>query len=162
MEIVLIRHGQPEWMVDDVYQQNPSLSILGHKQAELSSSIFEPQSIDELWVSPLIRAQQTHQPFADKKIAKDVFVFDWLQEMEDEEEISLYGKSTDEIMAFFAKRNTQSFEEWSEGPHGIYMKTYRENIISNLEEQLEQRVLSVQMILMIDSLQSLMILQKNL
>jgi len=139
MEIVLIRHGQPEWIVDDVYQQNPNLSTLGHKQAELSATIFEPQSMDELWVSPLNRAQQTHQPFVDKKIAKDIFVFDWLQEMEDEEEISLYGKSTDEIMAFFAKRNTQSFKEWSEGPHGIYMKTYRENIISNLEEELEKR-----------------------
>ena len=139
MEIVLIRHGQPEWMVNDVYQQNPNLSALGHKQAELSSTIFEPESINELWVSPLNRAQQTHQPFVDKNIAKEIFVFDWLQEMEDEEEISLYGKSTDEIMAFFEKRNTQSFEEWTEGPHGVYMKTYREKIISNLEEQLEQR-----------------------
>ena len=139
MEIVLIRHGQPEWMVNDVYQQNPNLSALGHKQAELSSTIFEPGSMNELWVSPLKRAQQTHQPFVDKNIAKEIFVFDWLQEMEDEEEISLYGKSTDEIMAFFEKRNTQSFEEWTEGPHGVYMKTYRENIVSNLEKELKQR-----------------------
>ena len=139
MEIVLIRHGQPEWMVNDVYQQNPNLSALGHKQAELSSTMFESGSMNELWVSPLNRAQQTHQPFVDKNIAKEIFVFDWLQEMEDEEEISLYGKSTDEIMAFFEKRNTQSFEEWTEGPHGVYMKTYRENIISNLEKELKQR-----------------------
>lgn len=139
MEIVLIRHGQPEWMVNDVYKQNPNLSALGHKQAELSSTMFKPESMDELWVSPLNRAQQTHQPFVDKNIAKEIFVFDWLQEMEDEEEISLYGKSTDEIMAFFEKRNTQSFEEWTEGPHGVYMKTYRENIISNLEKELKQR-----------------------
>lgn len=139
MEIVLIRHGQPEWMVNDVYQQNPNLSALGHKQAELSSTMFKPESMNELWVSPLNRAQQTHQPFVDKNIAKEIFVFDWLQEMEDEEEISLYGKSTDEIMAFFEKRNTQSFEEWTEGPHGVYMKTYRENIISNLEKELKQR-----------------------
>lgn len=139
MEIVLIRHGQPEWMVDDVYKQNPNLSALGHKQAELSSTMFKPESMNELWVSPLNRAQQTHQPFVDKNIAKEIFVFDWLQEMEDEEEISLYGKSTDEIMAFFEKRNTQSFEEWTEGPHGVYMKTYRENIVSNLEKELKQR-----------------------
>lgn len=139
MEIVLIRHGQPEWMVNDVYQQNPNLSALGHKQAELSSTMFKPESMNELWVSPLNRAQQTHQPFVDKNIAKEIFVFDWLQEMEDEEEISLYGKSTDEIMVFFEKRNTQSFEEWTEGPHGVYMKTYRENIISNLEKELKQR-----------------------
>ena len=41
MEIVLIRHGQPEWMVDDTYRQNPGLTELGFKQAELSASIFE-------------------------------------------------------------------------------------------------------------------------
>lgn len=139
MEIVLIRHGQPEWMVDDTYQQNPGLTELGFKQAELSASKFEKESIDELWVSPLKRAQQTHQPFIDNNVSKQVHVYDWLQEMEDEEEIALYGKSTDEIMAFFAKRNTQSFEEWTEGPHGVYMKTYRENIISNLEQELENR-----------------------
>ena len=63
MEIVLIRHGQPEWMVNDVYQQNPNLSVLGHKQAELSSTIFEPESMNELWVSPLNRAQQTHEHY---------------------------------------------------------------------------------------------------
>ena len=139
MEIVLIRHGQPEWMVDDIYQQNPHLSKLGSKQAQLSASIFTEHSMDEMWVSPLNRAQETHQPFVERNVAKNVFIYDWLKEMEDDEEVALYGKKTDEILEFFAKRNTQSFEEWTQGSHGVYMKDYRQNIISHLEVELKNR-----------------------
>ncbi len=38
-------------------------------------------------------------------------------------------------MAFFAKRNSQSFEEWSEGNHGKYMEQFSKNIVSNLESR---------------------------
>jgi broad specificity phosphatase PhoE len=70
MEIVLIRHGQPEWMTGDVYTKNPGLTSLGKLQSEKSSSVFEENSFDEIWVSPLQRAQETSAPFEEKKIAK--------------------------------------------------------------------------------------------
>ena len=114
MEIVLIRHGQPEWMPGDVYTKNPGLTSLGKLQSEKSSSAFVENSVDEIWVSPLKRAQETFTPFKEKSIGKSIHVYDWLQEMQDEEEEALYGKGTEEVMAFFAKRNSQSFEEWSE------------------------------------------------
>ena len=59
--------------------------------------------------------------------------------MQDDEEETLYGKGTEEVMAFFAKRNSQSFEEWSEASHGKYMKVFRKNIVSNLEIELGNR-----------------------
>ena len=40
MEIVLIRHGQPEWLKNDKYNLDPGLTEKGTKQALLSSSIF--------------------------------------------------------------------------------------------------------------------------
>ena len=139
MEIVLIRHGQPEWMPSDVYTKNPGLTSLGKLQSEKSSSAFEETSVDEIWVSPLKRAQETFTPFKEKNIGKSIHVFDWLQEMQDDEEEALYGKGTEEVMAFFAKRNSQSFEEWSEASHGKYMKVFSENIVSNLEIELGNR-----------------------
>jgi broad specificity phosphatase PhoE len=139
MEIVLIRHGQPEWMPNNIYTKNPGLTPLGNMQSEKSASVFEESSIDELWVSPLKRAQDTYTPFKDKNIAKSVHVYEWLQEMQDDEEEALYGKSSEEIMAFFAKRNSQSFEEWSEGNHGKYMEKFSKNIVSNLETELNNR-----------------------
>ena len=59
--------------------------------------------------------------------------------MQDDEEEALYGKGIEEVMAFFAKRNSQSFEEWSEGSHGKYMEDFSKNIVSNLEIELGNR-----------------------
>ena len=59
MEIVLIRHGQPEWMPNNIYTKNPGLTDLGKIQSQKSSSVFQKNDIDELWVSPLKRAQET-------------------------------------------------------------------------------------------------------
>ena len=140
MEIVLIRHGQPDWGSGvDIYTKNPGLTSLGKLQSEKSSSAFVENSIDEIWVSPLKRAQKTFAPFEDKKIAKSTYTYEWLQEMQDEEEEALYGKSKEEVMAFFAKRNSQSFEDWAEASHGKYMEVFSENIVSNLEVQLGNR-----------------------
>ena len=139
MEVVLIRHGQPEWMPKDVYTKNPGLTSLGKLQSEKSSSAFVKNSVDEIWVSPLKRAQETFIPFKEKGIGKSIYVYDWLKEMQDDEEDELYGKSTEEVMAFFAKRNSQSFEEWNEASHGKYMKVFSKNIISNLEIELGNR-----------------------
>jgi broad specificity phosphatase PhoE len=140
MEIVLIRHGQPDWGTGvDIYTKNPGLTDLGKLQSEKSSSVFEKNEIDELWVSPLKRAQETFTPFEDKKIAKSTYTYEWLQEMQDEEEEALYGKSKEEVMAFFAKRNSQSFEDWAEANHGKYMEVFSKNIVSNLEAELSNR-----------------------
>ena len=139
MEIVLIRHGQPAWIVEDEYRRNPGLTELGKVQSQKSASVFLENSIDELWVSPLNRAQETHTPFKERNVAKNIITYDWLQEMEDPEEVALYGKSNDEIMAFFEKRNSQSFEEWSKGSHGQYMENFKNKIIPNLDSELKSK-----------------------
>jgi probable phosphoglycerate mutase len=139
MEIVLIRHGQPEWMVGDVYTKNPGLTSLGKLQSEKSSAVFVENSVDEIWVSPIKRAQETFTPFKEKNIGRSTHTYDWLQEMHDEDEEELYGKGFEEVEDFFAKRNSQTFEEWREGSHGKYMEAFGKNIISNLEIELGNR-----------------------
>ena len=131
MEIVLVRHGQPEWLKDDQYNLDPGLTEKGTRQAFLSSSIFTKGEVDKTWVSPLLRAQQTLAPFKEAGVSEDIIVHDWLQEMRDSEEVDLIGKSNKEIEEFFIKRNSKSFEEWLVNNHGEYMKTFSENIITN-------------------------------
>mgnify|MGYP003300191880 CR=1 FL=1 len=137
MEIVLIRHGQPQWMLNDEYTRNPGLTELGVIQAKKSADQFPKGSIDQLWVSPLNRTAQTLIPFEENEVAKEIKTFEWLKEMEDKDEVALYGKSTDEIMSFFEKRNSQTFEEWSVSNHGVYMQDFAKNIITNLEKELK-------------------------
>ena len=138
MEIVLIRHGQPEWLKNDQYNLDPGLTEKGTRQAFLSSSIFTKGEVDKIWVSPLLRAQQTLAPFKEVGVSEDIIVHDWLQEMRDSEEVDLIGKSNKEIEEFFIKRNSKSFEEWLVTNHGEYMKTFSENIITKLGENLSE------------------------
>ena len=81
MEIVLIRHGQPDWGSGvNAYTANPELTELGRIQSKKSSAVFDESSIDELWVSPLARAQETHNPFKDRSVSKEIHVFEWLKD----------------------------------------------------------------------------------
>ena len=138
MEIVLIRHGQPEWLKNDEYNLDPGLTDKGTRQALLSSSVFNEKEVDKIWVSPLLRAQQTLSPFKEAGVSGDISVHDWLQEMRDSEEVDLIGKPNKEIEEFFIKRNSKSFEEWLVTNHGEYMKAFSENIITNLGENLQK------------------------
>ena len=136
MEIVLIRHGQPEWVKDGEYTVDPGLTEIGKKQAEQSASTFEKNSIDEIWVSPLNRAKETLKPFEQRNIAPKIKTFDWLREALDDDEKKLIGESQETIREYFDHRNTRSFEDWMETTHGAYMKGFSENIVKNLEESL--------------------------
>lgn len=62
MEIVLVRHGQPEWVRDELNVDNPPLTELGHRQAERVAQSLAGEHFDEVWVSPLVRAQETAVP----------------------------------------------------------------------------------------------------
>ena len=136
MEIVLIRHGQPEWVKDGEYTVDPGLTEIGKKQAEKSASTFEKNSIDEIWVSPLNRAKETLKPFEQRNIGCKIKTFDWLREALDDDEKKLIGESQETIREYFDHRNTRSFEDWMETTHGAYMKGFSENIVKNLEESL--------------------------
>jgi len=93
MEIVLIRHGQPAWMLNDEYTRNPGLTELGITQAKKSADQFIKGSIDQLWVSPLNRTTQTLIPFEENEVAKEIKTFEWLKEMEDEDELRYMEKA---------------------------------------------------------------------
>ena len=138
MEIVLVRHGQPEWLKNNEYNLDPGLTEKGTQQAVLSSSVFQQKEVDKIWVSPLLRAQQTLEPFKKATISENIIVHDWLQEMRDSEEVDLIGKPNKEIEEFFIKRNSKSFEEWLVTNHGEYMKNFSDNIVTNLDKSLNE------------------------
>jgi probable phosphoglycerate mutase len=83
MEIVLVRHGQPEWIRDDLNVDNPALTALGFEQAQHVAQALSGEHFDEIWVSPLVRAQQTATPLlADRNITVGPEVTqDWLEEI---------------------------------------------------------------------------------
>lgn len=62
MDIVLIRHGEPEWVRDGLNVVDPPLTERGHLQAQRVADELHGEHFDEIIVSPLRRARQTAAP----------------------------------------------------------------------------------------------------
>ena len=82
MEIVLVRHGQPEWVKGGLNVVDPPLTELGHQQAERLADALEHEHFDEILVSPLVRARQTAAPLLDR-VGREEVIAPWLEEIRD-------------------------------------------------------------------------------
>jgi 2,3-bisphosphoglycerate-dependent phosphoglycerate mutase len=80
MEIVLVRHGQPEWVRDGLNIDNPPLTELGHRQAEAMAQFLADEHFDEVYCSPLVRARQTAAPLFER-LARPEVIAPWLEEI---------------------------------------------------------------------------------
>jgi probable phosphoglycerate mutase len=68
MELILIRHGLPEKIInEDGAPANPPLSETGHQQARKVADWLKDREIDRLYSSPMKRAYQTAEPLAEMK-----------------------------------------------------------------------------------------------
>lgn len=72
MEVLLIRHGDPDYA-------NDCLTAIGKKEAQYLADALERLTIDDIYVSPLGRAQETCGFTVDRKGISPV-VLDWLME----------------------------------------------------------------------------------
>ena len=82
MEIVLIRHGQPEWVRDGLNVVDPPLTDLGHRQAAAMAALVAREPFDEILVSPLLRARQTAAPLY-AALGRAEAIDTWLEEIRD-------------------------------------------------------------------------------
>lgn len=82
MEIVLIRHGEPEWVRDGLTVVDPPLTDLGRRQAELLAERLRADEFDEVLVSPLVRARETARPLLEA-LGREEVVEPWLEEIRD-------------------------------------------------------------------------------
>ncbi len=80
MEIVLIRHGEPEWVRNGLNVDNPPLTERGHRQAAAMAEFLCEERFDEVFCSPLVRARQTAAPLF-RALGRDEQVDPWLEEI---------------------------------------------------------------------------------
>ena len=79
---MLIRHGQPEWVRDGLNVVDPPLTELGHRQAAALAGVMANHELDEVLVSPLLRARQTAAPMLEA-LGRDEDIDMWLEEIRD-------------------------------------------------------------------------------
>lgn len=114
MEIVLVRHAQPDWEPDGRAVDDPGLTGLGHEQAKRTAAALDGERFDALLVSPLRRVCETAQPIAEVlKLTPQPL--SWLREIGLP---PMAGKTTDEVRRYFARANARDLESHWEGPPG--------------------------------------------
>jgi len=137
MWLTLIRHAEPAYVVDGISYTDPPLTERGRRQASLLAERVSRWSIDEIWVSGMVRAQQTAEPIAEAT-GIEPQVMEWLNEIRNPPEWD--GSPADEIEEFFATSANRSVEEMWEGvPGGESFRDFHKRIHSGLEQTFAER-----------------------
>jgi probable phosphoglycerate mutase len=139
MEILLIRHAQPAWVVDGIGVNDPGLTELGHDQARLvAGRLGEDATIDELHVSTARRAQETAAPIAEV-VAPRAETHEWLHEIR--MPAAWDGSPADEIGARMRDARWRSRDAWWNGfdEGGESFRDFHQRIVRGLEAALADR-----------------------
>lgn len=133
MEIILVRHGEPAWTPRNKVDTNPELTALGRAQAEALAR-RQWGEIDELWVSPLVRARQTMEPL-ERVFGRDAEVVPWLEEIRNPDD--WHGKPAESFYDLFSEHNLSPRERlWQGLPGGEPVVDFHRRVVSGLQETL--------------------------
>lgn len=135
MDLILVRHGQPDWTPDRIARNDPDLTDLGNEQAKrVAHRLGEGEGFDEFWVSPMRRSQQTAVPIAaETQVTTETY--DWLKEIQNPP--SWDGSPADEIERALADSNYRTMEEmWDGLPDGESFRDFHRRVVTGLEETL--------------------------
>jgi probable phosphoglycerate mutase len=133
VEIVLIRHGEPDWEPRGFAVDDPELTPRGRAQAERAAQILTGESFDHLYVSPLLRARETAQPIA-KRLGLEPQVLPWLRELGLP---ALQGRPAQEVRRYFADARARDLEHWWDGlPGGESFRHFYERVSAGVESLL--------------------------
>ncbi|MBM3462712.1 MAG: histidine phosphatase family protein [Armatimonadetes bacterium] len=114
IELVLVRHAQPDWEPQDRAVDDPVLTPLGLEQAARVGDTLGAERWDAIHASPLVRAQQTAEPVA-RGAGLEIHSAEWLSEIRLP---SLHGTPADEVHAFLAAARARNLEQWWDGIQG--------------------------------------------
>jgi broad specificity phosphatase PhoE len=138
MDIVFIRHGQPQWAVDGMSQTNPNLTDLGHEQAALAAQRLGSDAIapTKLIVSPARRSQQTAGPIAEATKLDPATIADLVEvKMPDWD-----GVTEEKVIEIFKTTKHRTPDEWWEGlPGGESFRTFHNRVTKALDDVLAER-----------------------
>jgi probable phosphoglycerate mutase len=135
VELVFIRHGQPEWDRDGRAVTNPGLTELGRQQAALLGKAFTGRSVDRLLVSPLVRSQETAEPVAEA-LGLEPETLPWLAEIAAP---AWEGTPSEVVEAAFADARAKPLDEqWDGLPGGESFRDFHQRVTGGLSELLDE------------------------
>ncbi len=134
IELVLVRHAQPDWEPGGRAVDEPALTALGRAQAERLAAFFAEERFDALYTSPLRRARETVSPLA-HRLGIEPQVQRWLAEITLP---PLEGLPTEEVERFFKMARARDLEQWWDGflPKGESFRQFHERVTGGIESLL--------------------------
>jgi len=139
MDIIFVRHGQPQWAIDGLSQPNPRLTELGRQQAALAASRIatdDKAATTELIASPAIRSQETADPIATATALSITTIDDLVEiQMPDWE-----GVTEEAVIDIFRTTRHRSPDEWWDGlPGGEPFRDFHDRVTTALDSLLADR-----------------------
>ncbi len=123
MELILIRHGLP---VRSHESADPELSAEGHDQARKVALWLSHEGADAVWSSPMRRAMQTAQPFADH-LGHAISLHEGIAEFD--RDSGAYVP-----MEELKRENYAAWLAMAQGEHDMDIEAFSAAVVSALEE----------------------------
>ena len=134
MEIIFIRHGEPDWTPGDRAVNDPGLTDRGREQALRVAERYRGVDVDHLWVSPARRAQETAAPLIDA-LQMEAVTHDWLVEAATPD---WEGQPSAIIRELLISGRTRSVAQWWDGlPDGESLAEFVVRVSDGLDATLE-------------------------
>ena len=136
MDLILIRHAEPEWTRDGWGVDDPGLTRRGRAQAERLGVVAPGWSADELWVSPARRAAETAAPVA-RSTGLAVQERAWLSELD------LPGRSAmraEQVQTMLKASRGRSVQAWWDGyAGGEAIRAFVDRVAGGLDGEMVSR-----------------------
>ena len=135
MEILLVRHGEPDWEPGGIAVDDPELTPRGHAMAARVAEALADQHFDVAYVSPLRRARETMAPIAER-LGLTPRVSSGLEELRLPR---MEGRTTAEVQRFFREARERDLEHWWDGfPGGETFRHFYERVSADIEALLHE------------------------
>jgi broad specificity phosphatase PhoE len=134
MEVLLIRHGEPAWSRDGLSVDDPPLTELGRRQAEAMADRLAEMDIDEIWVSPLRRAQETARPLI-AATGLEPRALEWLAEIGTPR---WDGTPNEVVERIFGEWRLAPLDDlWDGLPDGESFRQFHQRVVTGLTTEIE-------------------------
>ena len=111
MEIVIVRHAEPEWVREGLNVDDPPLTERGRRQAQRVAEALSGEHFDEILVSPLARTRETSAPILSAPGGRELVIEEWLEEIRNP---IWHGTPVEKAAeAYRADRARSAHERWS-------------------------------------------------
>jgi broad specificity phosphatase PhoE len=138
MELLLLRHAQPEWSRAREAQVDPGLTSLGRRQAEMAADRLAGIHLDEVLVSTATRARQTAAPLLDRLPDLTTASRSWLHEIRQPD--AWQGTPSEEVEKVFREARSRPRDAWWEGIEGgETFRDFHARVTDGLTLELAQR-----------------------